>query len=260
MALTSSTMTLALYEKYLAAFEAKPPDGRMMHYHWSNLAGPLSARWMAYGQMLQEFSQELANTINKLTLYVPRLQAWAEVVAPLSDEDKMWVNLEFTEPLATVAIGLPYVIQSRFAFAAAHLCHQANQAKQGNAWRDNLRLDRKIVMADAEKAGAGWDKFKCFKICLGEINGTAFREATHDFRHVYHHRFPPQFVFGTSRIVARAVDSARKQVTYVFGGTEPLSLGSVATLLMAERDYCYAAFQAFQALVAEHEAAITTTR
>jgi hypothetical protein len=37
---------------------------------------------------------------------------------------------------------------------------------------------------------------------------------------------------------------------------EPLNLGEVARLLAAERDHCYAAFEAFQALMAEHEAVI----
>jgi hypothetical protein len=66
-------------------------------------------------------------------------------------------------------------------------------------------------------------------------------------------------VLGMSRIVTRVVDGATQQVTYVFRGIEPLNLGDMASLLTAERDCCYAAFEAFQSLVAEHEAVIAAT-
>src|SRR5438046_867256 len=100
-------------------------------------------------------------------------------------------------------------------------------------------MDRQIVMKDAEKAGAGWDKFDLFKLRVEEINGGAFQAATHNFRHVYNHRFSLRFVFGIGQIVTRDVDPTTKRVTYGFGGIEPLDLGEVARLLTAERDRCY---------------------
>jgi hypothetical protein len=104
------TIMLIIYEKYLTALDAKLPTGRIMPHNWSKLLDPLSIRWMAYSLMLSEFSRELANIINKLTNDIRRLEAWAEIVESLSDEDKMRANLEFINPLATVAVGLPYGI------------------------------------------------------------------------------------------------------------------------------------------------------
>ena len=46
-------------------------------------------------------------------------------------------------------------------------------------------------------------------------------------------------------------------VRYAFGGTDPLTVAEVADLLAIERDHCYRAFEAFQALVEEQIAAIT---
>jgi hypothetical protein len=250
-------MTVALYQKYRDAFDAIPPTGRPMPYDWSNLPSPLGIQWMAYGLILPEFSRELANIINRLTADVPRLEAWSKVVAPLSEEDKMRANLEFIDPLATVAVCRPSVIRSRFAFAAAHLCHQANRAKQGKAWRDDLPLDQKIYMDTAEKVGAGWRKFGRLKLRLEKINGAKFKTATHDFRNAYNHRFSPHFAVGMSQIATRKVDRAK--VTYGYGLFKPLDLGELAELLTVERDRCYAAFEAFQALVAEHEAVIAKT-
>src|SRR5258708_39687849 len=106
-------MTLALYQKYLTASDAIAPTGRLMPYDWSKLPNRLDIRWMAYSQMLPEFSRELANIINRLTTDVRRLEAWAAVVARLSEDDKMQATFEFIDPFATFAVGLPYVSRSR---------------------------------------------------------------------------------------------------------------------------------------------------
>lgn len=57
-----------------------------------------------------------------------RLSAWRDVVNKLDDKGKFDVAIEFVEPLATIALNLPYVIRSRFIFATAHLSHQAGMA------------------------------------------------------------------------------------------------------------------------------------
>jgi hypothetical protein len=220
-----STMTLALYKKYRAAFDAVSAPARRMPYDWSNLPDALGFQWMAYGLMLPEFSRELANIINRLTDDVPRLEAWSKVVAPLSEKDRMRANLEFIDPLATVAVCRPSVIRSRFTFAAAHLCHQANRAKQGKAWRDDLPLDEEIYMDTAERVGADWRKFGRLKLRLEKINGAAFKKATHDFRNAYNHRFSPHFAVGMSQIVTRKVDPTTNQVTYGFGIIKPIGPG-----------------------------------
>ena len=246
-------MTVALYKKYLNAFGAIIPTGRPMLYDRSNLPDQSGGRWTAYALMLLEFSRELANIINRLTEDIPRLEAWSNVVTWLSEEDKTRANLEFIDPLATVAVCRPAVIRARFVFAAAHLCHQANQVEQGNAWRDDLPMDEQITMQTAEQVGAGWREFRQLTVCLEKINDAAFKAATRDFRNAYSHRFSPQFAFGVSEIVIRNDDRARRQMTYGLGGIEPLNLGEVASLLTVERDRCYLAFEAFQALVAAHE-------
>ena len=249
-------MTRALYEQYLTALEATPPIGRFAPYGWSPLPDRLGAQWMAYDQMLSEFSRELANIINDLTHHVRRLEAWASVTTRLSNEDKLEATREFIDPLAIVAVGMPYAIRGRFAFATAHLCHQANQARQVVSWLDDLDLDHSIDMSTAEARGHGWKAFGRLKLRLEKINGAAFKRATHDFRHAYNHRFSPRFVIGLSQIVTRRVDRRSNAVGYAFGGIEPLQLSAVSTLLAKERDHCHAAFEAFQALVAEHAKAI----
>jgi hypothetical protein len=109
-----------------------------MPYRWWQLPESLSVRWMAYVEMLQEFASELANIINDLTHNVHRLRAWEKTVSQRSNDEKLAATHEFINILGTVALGQPYAIKSRFAYAAAHLCHQANRAKEAGARKDDF--------------------------------------------------------------------------------------------------------------------------
>lgn len=229
-----------------------------MPYDWDTLPKSLDAPWLAYSQMLSEFSRELANVINDLTSYVPRLEAWSDVVRSLSNDEKLAACREFIDPVAIVAVGLPYAIKARFVFAIAHLCHQANRARRGKDWQENLTWDSDIKMDVAETLGGDWSAFKCLKTRLDTVNGKAFREATHDFRNAYNHRLSPRFVIGMTQMVTRHVDPKTKSVSYGFGGMEALDLAEVSALLAAQRDNCYGVFEAFQTLVQEQVTVITS--
>jgi hypothetical protein len=166
--------------------------------------------------------------------------------------------LDFFEPLAIVAVGLPYAIKNRFAFAIAHLCHQANRAHKGKDWRDDLTLDRGITISVAKRLGDGWKSFEPLEAALDKLNDKAFTAATHDFRHAYNHRLSPRFVIGITQTVKRRTNPNAQSACYAFGGDEPLDLAEVSVALAEQRDHCYSAFDAFQALVHEHADAIAS--
>jgi hypothetical protein len=247
-------MSIMLYRRYRAALRATPFDGCFMPYEWTRLPNQLDGLWLPYAEMLGEFVRELANTINDLTHGVQRVRAWAAVVPSLSDHQKLHACHEFIDALATLTVNLPYVVRSRFIFATAHLSHQANIVHDGTAWLDDLPLDGKIYMAEADARGKRWKTYPTLKRSLEGLSGKAFRVATHEFRDTYNHRFSPRFVIGITRMVRRRVESGR--VSYSLGGLAPLPLDAVANLLAAERDQAYRAFEAFQALVHEQSKAI----
>ena len=170
---------VSLYEAYRKARAALPLAGRFMPYNWENLPEKLSGIWMAYAQMLGEFSSELANTINGLTNHVHRLQAWAKVVETLDDDGKMQSTHEFIDVLATNAVNLPYVIKSRFAFVTAHLCHQANMTRDFASWQDDLPLDVEI---DLNTSG-----IRNHKSMLGNGSKESRRHRKRDIRHGLDH-------------------------------------------------------------------------
>lgn len=250
------TMTVYRYRQYRAALKAVAFTGKFMPYEWGNLPPTLPFTWAAYAEMFQEFSCELANVVNGLTHYTHQLKAWRDVVNSLDDDGKIDVAVEFIEPLGTLALNLPYVIRSRFIFAAAHLCHQAGMTKV-KGWKDDLPLNDEIYFLQADKAGKPWKQYGKFKLKLERVGDKTYQAKTHDFRNRYNHRFSPRIVIGQTGLVTRYVNPASKVVSYGFGGIGPLTLPLVVELLEQQCKYCYAAFEAFQKLVQEHEAAIT---
>ncbi|MGB3318286.1 MAG: hypothetical protein WA978_15770 [Sphingopyxis granuli] len=248
-----SEKLVTFYEAYRSALDATPVGGEFMKYQWWTLPNPLNAMWMVYSQMLDEYAAELANIINDLTNHVHRLRAWDTVLAGIDDSDKHEVSHEFIDTLGTVALGQPYAIKSRFAFAVGHLSHQANQAADGRDWRDEFP-DNNIYLNDIEPYASPWKKYRAFKLKLEPLAGKKFKQASNDFRNTYNHGFSSRFVVGMTAMVKREVIGGR--VSYAFGGTDPLTVAEVANLLAIERDHCYRAFEAFQALVEEQIAAI----
>lgn len=193
---------IALYTRYRAELDATPVGGQWMPYQWWKLPDRLSGIWMPYGQMLDEYARELANIINDLTHHVHRLRAWHLVVDKLSDEDKLATTHEFIDLLATVALGMPYAIKSRFAVAAGHLCHQANQTKDIKGWTDDFPSGN-LYLHHIDPFCKGWDKYRPFMLAVEPIAGKAFRETSNNFRHAYNHGFSSHFVIGMSGVVER---------------------------------------------------------
>jgi hypothetical protein len=227
-----------------------------MPYDWTAPPTPLSAQWMAYSMMLDEFARELANVINAFSNNAHRLKAWSAVIEPLSNKKKMEATHEFIDTLAINALNLPYAVKGRFGFAAAHLCHQANMLKEPDAWIDDLPLDREIYPHVGDQYGKPWKSYKKLKRALDAIGNRTFQEATGDFRNAYNHRFSPRFVVGMTQLVKRIVDGESGRVCYGFGGHDALNLVEIAALLENEQNRMYQAFGAFQELVHEHETAI----
>jgi hypothetical protein len=245
-------MLISTYEVFQKTLAETPRKGRLMPYGWYELPGTISMKWIAYSQMLGEFASELANAINHFTHRVHQLQAWASVIQPMSNDDKLKVTHEFIDSLATISVNLPYVIRSRFIFASAHLCHQANRSRTGDGWKDDLALDTEIHFAEADRHGAGWRSYNSLKRRLERIGSKSYQSATHDFRNAYNHRFSPRFVLGVTNLVTRSVNGKTGEVRYLIGGQEALDLRTVADLLVVEQGHCDRAFEAFQKLVREH--------
>ena len=249
-------MTIETYRRYRRTLKATPFKGKYTPYGWGELPQTLYISWLAYSQMFNEFSSELSNALNALTNYTHQLAAWRDLLAPMDQQQQLEAAVDFIDPLATVALNLPYVIRSRFIFASAHLCHQANYASQGAAWHDDFPLNEQVWFETADKYGKAWKRYNTFKTRLEKIGAKDYQTATHDFRHSYNHRFSPRIVLGISNLVTRRVNKDTGAVSYGFGETPALTLPYIVELLEIQCQHAYRAFDAFQQLVRQHEAAI----
>jgi hypothetical protein len=246
-------MTIERYRQFKRRLKETPFKGQYMPYDWDDLPRSLPFTWLAYSQMLDEYAREIANSINALSDYTHRLTAWRDVVSPLDENKRIAAAHDFIDPLATVALNLPYAIRSRFIFAAAHLCHQVNRERRGKDWKDDLPVDSGIYFDVADKVGTAWKLYGPLKARLQKISARDFQRNSGDFRHAYNHRFSPHVIVGHTQFLTRNVDPATKSVQYGFGGGRPpLTLETVVPLLEQQCMHCYRAFEAFQKLVREH--------
>lgn len=252
----SAARKLRLYSLYLEARDAVPLGGGFITYDWDPLPDRLGGLWLPYGQMLEDFARELANVINDLVNHVHRLETWAAIMPTLDPHDTMEAAHEFVNVLGAAAMGLPYVIKSRLAFAAGQLSHQANMARDIDGWTDDFPDQGALYLHHIHKTCAGWSRFKAFNKAVDALGGKAFKTGTGDFRNAYNHRFPRRLVQGVTSFVERRTDPRTGTPVYQIGGFAPLSLTAVAGLLARERDLAAVAFEAFQALVGEHIEAI----
>ncbi|WP_332660863.1 hypothetical protein [Brevundimonas sp.] len=248
-------MTTDLYRRYRRALQAEPTTGRIMPYNWSPLTGGLSPALFLYSEMLEDFAREIANSINDLTQRELRLRAWHAVLKDETPKRIMDAHHAIVGDVGTVALGLPYVIRSRFIFAVTHLSNQANPARD-TSWRDELPEDDKIWFETADAVAGGWRRYGRFKEKAQRIGGQDYTVATGNFRNLYQHRFSPRIGLGITQMVTRT-QAADGGVSYGWGGRPPLELDAVARLLVVQRDRSYAAFDAFQGLVREQSKVIT---
>ncbi|WP_218239777.1 hypothetical protein [Comamonas fluminis] len=251
-------MTIETYRKYRRILKNTEYKGKLVPYDWGRLPPKLYFAWMPYSQMFDEFSRELANSLNALTGYTHQLAAWRDLLEPMNQQQKIDVAVEFVTPLATVALNMPYAIKSRFIFAAAHLSHQANKTKQTGTWKDDLPMDGEIWFDSADFYGKPWKRYNALKRKIERIGAKDYTQATNDFRNSYNHRFSPRIVIGVSNFVNRKVDKTTSQVSYGFGYSPALTLSIIVEALEKQCDLMYQAFLAFQELVREQEAEIIT--
>lgn len=237
-----------LYQRFCTCRAALPAYGRMMPFHWYVTPRSIDIAWMPYREMLGEFASDLANDINSMTLNLHRLRAWQTLLPDLSQQEIMEAKIEFIDNLATVALGMPYAIKSRFAWAAAHLCHQANRRHE--AWVDDFPDQDSLYLNEIDRFGLGWNSFRRFKRAVEPIANRQFKSQSADFRNAYNHRIAPGLVLGLSGMVVRQVKDDGK-VSYGFGAREPLTPGGIAEMLVVEAEKAYRAFEAFQTLVNE---------
>jgi hypothetical protein len=245
------------YLAYLEVFDTIDLAAPHADYRWGHLPSELSGTWLAYREMFDEFSREIANTINQLINKEQRLGGWEKVVVNLDEDAFNNVLFEFIEPIATLALNLPVVIRERVIFASAHLMHQANRALDHAVWNDDLPADHSIKANDLESYGSNWGATPKL---ISELKLLAaqgdYKAATGNFRNKYNHRFPAHVGLGFTGGATRHVNPTNKRASYEIGDGEPLSLKDIRQFLHVQIGYAHNVYNAFKTLIREQETMI----
>lgn len=245
-------------KRFQAFWEAKraisPPTQADFAPYDDDGGGSYAGHWLPYVELRRETNMALPNAINELTRYIHDLRAWDAATKGMGDDDLFEIAIGFVDPLATVALNLPYVIQQRMLYAVAHLCHLANWTTMGDAWADDLPEDRKINGATCDKYGNGWKAFPAFRDAVNLLNDSVYQVATEHFRERYNHRIPPRVLYGMHSMYSR--EKLPKGAAYGFGGRQAMPLAQIIAALERQRDLALTVLQTYRALVAEHLALI----
>ena len=222
----------------------------------------ISGEWVVYCEMLENFSRQLVDDINQLRRYIIKLEAWSKVLFHYeNEEEKIYLLLEFIEPLAIIALNLPYAIKNRFIFSLSHICHQANRIKFPN-WRDDLPEDQFINLKTMDEKCKVWENYNNFKLHFLYIANDKFNKETSKFRHKFHHRIPVSVEFGLTGFIYREKYREKKQkkyrkkkqnsrVTYIIGETQPIPLNKLVNILKDQYIKIIECFKEYQNLVNE---------
>lgn len=237
------------YKEYLEVKKAQVITHNLVEYNWYKNPETIKGIWMPYFQMLELFSRELANEINKLISYRYNLMSWSEVIKNKNEDEKIEILFEQVEPIAITALNHPYAIKAKFYFAVSHLSHQANLTKLGNGWADDLPEDEDIFFSTMDEKSKVWKTYPKLRRALEPVGASNFRSQTKNFRNENTHRFSVNIEFGLSHTIKREVIDGKTR--YSLGGTPPITLEEIVNSLDDEIKNIQSAFHEFKNLVNE---------
>lgn len=236
-----------------------------------------SGPWgMMAGLMLADLLNETTNLMNEWWSRLRDWSAWLVVHDAIADAHEAWrLQLDLVEPLVFWCMLRPSAMRDLFGFIATHAVHQANLVVDRN-YRDQLDEDatNRYLKRDQReqqlrRIGACCPGCKRFAACLTKVDCKSYRDLTRNYRNLASHGMAPQFEFGHTNFVRRAVvpkselvwqadgsfsseaTSGKRTVSYAFGGTPPLKLCEMHAANQSEFDHARAAFEAYRDLLRE---------
>lgn len=258
---------LARYMEGLESFSAPPPlDGPPFPYKACPLIEEVAWRTPALvaDPLVESELRELTNTLNEWRGALRRWYVWLGVLEEFTDDDAWALQWEFVESIAFQCLFYPSATRDRFTFVATNALHQVRMSAD-HAYPDRLASDpkpgkedkqrflsRKKSETQLEEIASTLDGGAAFAAALRSIDENDYLELTRNFRNLASHAIAPRLAAGHTNMVVRRVVPAKtlvkkpngtyedelvpgkQQVSYVFGGTEPLQMRTVFKANLAE--------------------------
>jgi hypothetical protein len=202
-----------------------------------------------YRMMLMGHANQLPDDINDLLRTTVSLSVWADIIENYGTEDRLYLLVEFVNPIAFFALNLPYAIKSRFIFSITHLCHQANRFKISD-YKDDLTNDKNIKKSTMDDRCSCWEGYSSFKESLNKICNEEYNQKTKEYRHKFHHRLPIEIEVGVTGLMSRMKNG--NSVSYRLGGIQPLSINNLIPVLQNQFHAASECYSKYIGIINEH--------
>lgn len=242
-------------ETYLVRL-AKPdlePSGDYLDFNFSFLE---NRKWhMLAGEMIQCELRELTNNINQWSASLYRWHAWNDVLKDYEFDPAWALRSEFLDATVHECLLNPFSTRDTFVSIATNSAHQIRLSIEpdyidmidGDQPKPDSKpkyFSRRQKEARLCKIAAKLPSSGPFLSTLLYLDDASNRRNTSEYRNLNTHTIGPRLGFGQTRTVTRTVAQATKlmetsdgryidtlvpdkmQVSYGFGGTEPLNLES----------------------------------
>jgi hypothetical protein len=156
----------------------------------------------------------LRHNINRFGNELRSLTAWAKVFETATEAERISDLYEFTYPIASQCLSMPYSIKQMFIKSLAQISHQTNRFHISD-WNEKA-LSEKPNFCDAQRLASRFQSWPALSAALAMLDDKVFRVGSDDYRNQANHGFPRRIEYGYTPIIHR--DPKSKQATFVEQG------------------------------------------
>lgn len=195
---------------------------------------------MAQGHVLTA-----AHSINRFSDELRSLTAWTKVFEAVTETERIMALYEFTYPIASHCLSMPYSIKQMFIKSICQLAHQTNRFSDSN-WNEKALPD-KPNFPDAERLAGRYQSWSALRSALAMLDDAAFRTGSDNYRNEANHGFPRRIEIGYTSIIRRDPKAA----SYDLYGAPPLLVSDLIPLLVPQHRAASQCHDAYIELVRE---------
>lgn len=193
--------------------EPLEPDDSYLFYEFPYIT---AAKWrFMVDAMLQDELREVTNRLHEWRDMLRRWHAW-NIVVSKKDEMPAWdLRREFMDTLMHSSLLMPSAIRDVFTFVGTNALHQIRlhiepgykDALEGDPSASDPQprpLTRRQREARLAKLAAPLPGASDFVSAMRQLDDTAYRDKTKDYRNANSHAIGPRIALGSTRMVTRA--------------------------------------------------------
>lgn len=237
---------LEMYSLYYDNFAGLPASqGNYLPFDQYKISSDAAQghQWLIFCLMAQELTREVINEINGFMSDILSLDAWSKVNDQCPEDYKVDFSIEILAPTATITMNRVYITKQRLIYVCCMLLHQTKMIIDRN-WKDSELDESKVNINTISRFTGVTSDVPDLDKALRDIDDPGFRDKSRNFRNLHQHRIPINIEVGLSTFVSR-IDHGNGNISYGFGGQQPLAIKDTLPLLYEQHGLCISAFREF---------------